>query len=322
MKYRDYYKILNISRNASTDAIKKAYRRLARKYHPDVSREPNAEEHFKEASEAYEVLRDPEKRAAYDRLGSNWQANQEFRPPPNWQRQKQRPPKQPFAGNNFSDFFESLFGHSSFGHSSQHSGFSGMGGFTGHDAAASQDKTITMEITLEETFHGANRTLHLQMPKRNANGQTTTQTRTLNVKIPAGITTGQKIRLSGQGNTSKRGGAQGDLYLEISIRSHPLYTLEGRNIILDVPLTPWEAALGCKIEVPTLGGSVSLNIPANARSGQKMRLRGRGLPGQPAGDQLVVLQIHNPPINSEKAREIFQHMERTLPFNPRAHWHS
>lgn len=314
MKYKDYYQILGVARNASEEDIKKAYRRLARKYHPDVSKESNAEDRFKEVAEAYEVLRDSEKRAAYDQLGGNWQAGQEFRPPPGW---KGGPGPHSHAGGggrDFSDFFESLFGNLG--------GVGGMGGFAKARGFQStgQDQTVPLEITLEEAYHGGNRTLQLQVPERDTSGQATTRPRTLNVKIPAGVTTGQKIRLSAQGGAGIGGGPSGDLYLELTIKPHPLYKVRGRDISLELPLAPWEAALGGKVEVPTLGGSVTLSIPANARNGQTLRLRGRGLPGQPPGDQLAVLRIVNPPADSEAARELFKRMEQELAFDPRPHW--
>jgi curved DNA-binding protein len=320
MKYQDYYQTLGVARDASVEDIKKAYRRLARKYHPDVSKESHAEERFKEVAEAYEVLRDPQKRAAYDQLGSNWRAGQEFRPPPGWRGGPGGPGGpggQPFGGGfggrEFSDFFESLFSNLGGGVGP---GFSGGRGFQ----SPGQSQTVALDITLEEAYQGGNRSLQLQLPERDASGRVTTRTRTLNVKIPAGVTTGQKIRLTGQGGSGLGGGPSGDLYLEATIKPHPLYQLKGRDIVVEVPLAPWEAALGCKIDVPTLGGPVTLSIPANARNGQQLRLRGRGLPGQPPGDQFAVLRIVNPPADTEAARELFQRMERELPFDPRAHW--
>jgi curved DNA-binding protein len=311
MKYQDYYQILGVARDASTEDIKKAYRRLARKYHPDVSKESRAEERFKEVAEAYEVLRDAEKRVAYDQLGKNWQAGQEFRPPPGWQggQSRQRRPADGFSGQDFSDFFESMFGNLH--------GRNGFASTRGGSQGAGQNQTVPLEISLEEAYHGGARALQLQAPERDASGQVITRTRTLNVKIPAGVVNGQKIRLAGQGNAGS-----GDLYLELKIKPHPLYTVQDRNITLELPLTPWEAALGGKVEVPTLGGSVTINIPANARNGQKLRLRGRGLPGQPPGDQIMMLSLVNPPADTEAARELFQRMARELPFDPRVHWGS
>ena len=318
MKYQDYYQILGVSRAASAEDIKKAYRRLARKYHPDVSKEAGAEERFKEVAEAYEVLRDPEKRAAYDQLGNNWRAGQEFRPPPGWQGGSKGPGGSPFGtgfgGREFSDFFESLFSNLGGGVGP---GFGGARGFQ----SPGQSQTVALEISLEEAYHGGNRSLQLQLPERDASGRTSVRTRTLNVKIPAGVTTGQKIRLAGQGGPGVGGGPSGDLYLEVTIQPHSLYQLKGRDITLEMPLAPWEAALGCKVDVPTLGGPVTLSIPANARNGQQLRLRGRGLPGLPPGDQLAVLRIVNPPADTEAARELFQRMARELPFDPRPHWH-
>ena len=314
MKYQDYYQILGVTREASAEDIKRAYRRLARKYHPDVSAEAGAEERFKEVAEAYEVLRDAEKRAAYDQLGNNWRAGQEFRPPPGWAGRGQGGfPPGGFGGGNFSDFFESLFG-----------GLGGMGGANGFAGgrgfASGKSQTVPLEITVEEAYHGGTRALQLQSQEREASGQIVTRPRTLNVKIPAGVTSGQKIRLSGQGQPGGGGRPNGDLLLELTIKAHPLYRVQGRDVRLDLPLAPWEAALGGKVEIPTLGGSVSINVPPNAHHGQTLRLRGRGLPGQPPGDQLAVLHIVNPPADSEVARELFQRMARDLPFDPRARW--
>ena len=312
MQFKDYYETLGVEPGAGEAEIKTAYRRLARKYHPDVSKEAAAEERFKELSEAYEVLRDADKRATYDRLGSNWQAGQDFRPPPGW-KGGQGPHAGGFGGREFSDFFESLFGN-----------LGGMGGGFAAGGrgfqAPGRDQTLALEISLEEAYHGGNRSLQVQAPERNAGGPSAPRTRTLNVKIPAGVSNGQKIRLAGQGGAGSGGAGNGDLYLQLSIGAHPLYKVQGRDITLELPLTPWEAALGGKVEVPTLGGSVTLNIPANARNGQTLRLRGRGLPGQPPGDQLAVLRIVNPPADSASARELFQRMARELPFDPRAHW--
>ncbi|HAS52015.1 MAG TPA: cytochrome C biogenesis protein [Gammaproteobacteria bacterium] len=317
MKYKDYYQILGVGRDAPEEAIKKAYRRLARKYHPDVSKESGAEERFKEVSEAYEVLRDAEKRAAYDQLGRNWQAGQDFRPPPGWQGgARPHPGMGGFSSSDFSDFFESLFGKAG-----APSGFAGMSGRSGGFATSGQDQTVALDISLEEAYQGGSRAVQLQTPEREASGRVVNRTRTLNVKIPAGVANGQKIRLSGQGSAGKGGGPSGDLYLEVSIKPHHLYKIRSRDITLELPLAPWEAALGCKLEAPTLGGPVTLNIPANAQNGQKLRLRGRGLPGNPPGDQLVTLRIVNPPADSEAAQELFQRMQQELPFDPRAHLH-
>ncbi|MFA5531479.1 MAG: DnaJ C-terminal domain-containing protein [Thiohalomonadaceae bacterium] len=315
MQYKDYYKILGVERSATQDEIKKAYRRLARKYHPDVSKEPNAEERFKEINEAHEVLQDPQKRAAYDRLGSGWQSGQEFRPPPGWDRGFE------FTGggfggagpSSFSDFFESLFGNGSpFGADFRTRRSSGK---PLHGA----DHRARIQVTLEEAYHGAVRPVQLERPELDRNGHVLTRTHTLKVRIPAGITAGQQIRLPGQGSAGPTGGERGDLYLEVEIAPHPLFHLDGRDIILDLPLAPWEAALGAKVAVPTLGGTVEARIPAGAHSGQRLRLRGRGLPGNPPGDQYLVLQISTPPADTDAKRKLYRDMAKAMPFNPRAH---
>lgn len=293
MEYKDYYKILGVPRDVSKDELKKAYRKLARKYHPDVSKEPDAEAKFKEVGEAYEALKDPEKRAQYDQFGSSFRHGQSFTPPPGW---GQGQNASGFGHGNFSSFFESMFGGGSGG---------GMG-----DNFFSQGEDVNAKITisLEDAFTGAKKTI------RRPSGSN--QTGTISVKVPAGITSGKKIRLSGQG----RGGMgvkAGDLYLEINIAPHPHYRLEDKDIYLDLPLAPWEAALGAKVTVPTLAGKINLTIPAGAKSGQKMRLKGRGLPGKEAGDQIVVLQIMVPPADSDKAKQLYQEMAEELSFNPR-----
>ena len=292
MEYKDYYKILGVSRDVAQDELKKAYRKLARKYHPDVSKETNAEEKFKEVGEAYEVLKDSEKRAQYDQFGSNYQNGQSFTPPPGW--------GQGAGGGghgNFSSFFDSMFGGG---------GAGGMGGDNFY--ATGEDVNAKITISLEDAYHGTKKAI------RRPSGSN--QTGTISVKIPAGITSGKKIRLSGQGN-SGMGGNAGDLYLEINVVPHAYYRLEDKNIMLDLPITPWEAALGAKVTVPTLAGKINLTIPAGAKSGQKMRLKGRGLPGKTAGDQFVVLQIVNPAVDSDKAKQLYQQMAEEFDFNPR-----
>jgi len=305
MKYKDYYKILDVPRDATQDDIKRAYRRLARKYHPDVSKETDAEARFKEVNEANEVLRDPKKRATYDALGSNWRAGQEFRPPPgSGFRQDFRFDTDDLG--QFSDFFSSIFGGV---------GVRGAGGGASFRPSRGhgRDQNARVRITLEEAYSGGTRRVRLEAQYPGG------EARTLNVRIPAGITSGQKIRLAGQGQPGLTGGARSDLYLEVEIQPHRFYQLDGRDLILHLPVTPWEAALGGTIAVPTPGGTVNLKIPAGSRSGRKLRLKGRGLPGEPPGDEYVVLEIQVPPADSEEAREFYRRMAREMPFDPRAH---
>jgi curved DNA-binding protein len=310
MEYKDYYKTLGVSRDASQDEIKRAYRRLARKYHPDVSKEPDAEARFKEVNEANEVLRDPEKRAAYDALGSNWRAGQDFRPPPGGGDHREFHFR-PEDVAEFSDFFSSLFGR----------GFRGAGGGAGGQPRRKQrgqDQTARIAIDLEEAYRGVTRQLRIDLPEKGADGRVTLRRRTLNVRIPAGVTQGRQIRLAGQGSPGIHGGAAGDLYLEVEINPHRHFTPDGRDIHLRLPIAPWEAALGATVQVPTLGGTVNLKIPAGSQSGQRLRLKGRGLPGAPPGDELVTLEIKTPPAQNEESRHVYEHMAEHFRFNPRA----
>jgi curved DNA-binding protein len=322
VEFRDYYKVLGVGRGATADEIKTAYRRLARKYHPDVSKEPNAEARFKEMQEAYEVLKDPEKRAAYDQLGSEWKAGQPFRPPPDWgsgfefagggpgrARGGSRPRGGPsgaeeaFAEAEFSDFFSSLFG--------------GGTPFSPGGRRAARDHHARIDIGLEEAYQGTTRTLELKRPEIRADGSLEVRTHTVRVTIPAGVSAGRLIRLAGQGEAAHGGGA-GDLYLEVHIRPHRLFQLEGRDVELTFPVAPWEAALGGPVTVPTLGGTVEMQIPPGAQSGQRLRLRGRGLPGSPTGDQYVQLKVVLPPADSPQAKALYEEMRAKLSFNPRA----
>jgi curved DNA-binding protein len=309
MKFKDYYKVLGVDRNASKDDIKRAYRRLARKYHPDVSKEADAETRFKEMKEAYEVLKDPEKRSAYDQFGANWKAGQDFQPPPNWQREHS------FGGGSFgdagqfSDFFESLFGQARGG------GFSFR---TGSRRAKGEDLNAAISIPIEDAYRGASRTITLEVPEADANGAVTRRRKTLSVKIPAGITAGKRIRLEKQGGPGFGGSPPGDLYLAVEFEPHPYYRADGRDIHLELPVTPWEAALGRKVKVPTLGGAVDLKIPAGSSSGKTLRLKGRGLPGKPPGDQYLELKVMVPPAEDEKMRQLYETLEREHDVNPRA----
>jgi len=307
MDYKDYYETMGVPRTASPDDIKRAYRKLARKYHPDVSKEKGAEEKFKAMQEAYEVLKDPEKRAAYDRLGANWKSGQEFRPPPDWQREYEFSSARSGDDSGFSDFFSSLFGDGGFG------GATGRGRSRNGFSARGQDQSAAIDISLEEAFAGSTRNIELSSPDR-ADGQT----RTLKVTIPAGVTAGQRIRLAGQGSRGRGGGRPGDLYLEIGLQKHSHFTPEGRDIHLVLPIAPWEAVFGATVPVPTLGGRVEMRIPKGARAGQRLRLKGRGLPGTPPGDQLIELRIVLPPADSPQAAALYEQMQRDLPFDPRA----
>ncbi len=325
MEYRDYYETLNVPRSASADDIKKSYRRLARKYHPDVSKEKNAEEKFKQVQEAYEVLKDPEKRAAYDQLGSNWKAGQEFRPPPDFGggfefRGGPRGPGGAEFDSSFSDFFSSLFGGgrgSPFGNGDDAGPFGGSS--RGRRAPRKgRDHHARIDIDLEEAFHGGTRTFELQRPELADDGTLQMRKHTVKVNIPAGIADGKQLRLAGQGEGSTTGGASGDLFLEVHIRPHKQFKLDGRDVTVTLPVAPWEAALGATVTVPTLGGPVEMRVPAGAQSGQKLRLRGRGLPGNPAGDEFVQLKVVLPPADSPQARALYEQMQREMPFDARA----
>jgi curved DNA-binding protein len=309
MEFKDYYQIMGVAHDATQDEIKRAYRKLARKYHPDVSKESDAEVRFKELGEAYEVLKDAEKRAAYDQLSANFKGGQDFRPPPDWDAGFE------FSGGGFtggdaadySDFFESLFGR----------GFraSGAGRAPGHYRG--EDHHAKVFIDLEDSYHGATRTITLRVPGVDVQGHVITRDRVLNVAIPKGIREAQHIRLSGQGSSGVGEGKAGDLYLQVEFRAHPLYRVEGRDLYLDLPVTPWEAALGATVKVPTLGGIVELKIPAASVCGRKLRLKGRGLPGDPPGDCYVVLTIALPPADSDLAKDFYRKMAQEMNFNPR-----
>jgi curved DNA-binding protein len=313
MRYKDYYQVMGVPRTASQDEIKRAYRKLARKYHPDVSKEKDAEERFKELQEANEVLKDPEKRAAYDQLGPDWRPGQDFRPPPDWGKGFEFSQGAPDQGpGEYSDFFSELFGsRSPFGSAP------GAGRARRGFAAAGQDHVARIEIDLEDAFRGGTRTIELRTPELTPDGHVMVKPRTLRISVPAGVTEGQQIRLAGQGSPGLGGGPPGDLLLEVNIRPHPRYRLEGRDVTLTLPVAPWEAALGETVSVPTLGGPVEMKLPAGARAGQTLRLRGRGLPGQPPGDQLVMLKIVLPP-DTPRSRQLFEQMKREVPFDPRA----
>ena len=313
MDYKDYYKIVGVDRDASQQEIKRAYKKLARKYHPDVSKEVDAEARFKALGEAYAVLKDPEKRAAYDELGVNWKAGQEFRPPPDWGTGFE------FSGSGMhaedagahSDFFESLFGR-------------GMGPQAGAGTrqafnARGEDHHAKVQVDIEDTYKGASHGISLRTPELDKSGHVITKNRTLNVKIPKGVRQGQKIRLSGQGSPGHGNGGAGDLYLEIEFRPHSFYRPDGKDVYVELPLTPWEAALGASVKVPTPDGPVDMKIPAGTSNDQKLRLKGRGIPGSPPGDIYVVAKLTLPPASSDADKEFYKKMQQDLPYNPRGH---
>ena len=297
MKYRDYYEILGVKRDAPDEQIKSAYRRLARKYHPDVSKEADAEERFKEVGEAYDVLRDAEKRASYDQLGADYKSGQDFRPPPGWESVfRNSKPGGQGRGDQFSHFFDDLF-------SAQQRESRPRGPVA--------PEVLSISVELQEAFSGAEKQVRLT---DSGSGES----RTLKIKLPPRSGDGQKIRLTGQGAQGSNG-RRGDLLLELSIRPHPHYRLDGNDVHLDLPIAPWEAALGATVEVPTLAGAVELRIPAGSRAGSKLRLKGRGL-GRDAGHQYCVLQIALPPADTAEACALYEQMAQEFEFNPRSGW--
>lgn len=303
---------MGVEKNASQDEVKRAYRKLARKYHPDVSKEADAEIRFKEVGEAYEALKDPEKRAAYDQLGANWKSGQDFNPPPDWDAGFE------FNGggytggddSDYSDFFESLFGRG-FGSAQANRQ---QGGY----AARGEDHHAKVLIDIEDAYQGATRGITLQSPELDSSGHVINKQRTLNVKIPKGVKQGQRIRLSGQGSPGMGSAPAGDLYLEIEFTKHHFYRVDGHDVYLDLPITPWEAALGASVKVPTPDGQVDLKISKGTTTGSKLRLKGRGIPGKPPGNLYVIPQITLPPADSDKAKELYQKMEQEMAFNPRS----
>lgn len=302
-----------LERSASQDEVKRAYRKLARKFHPDVSTEPDAEKRFKDLSEAYAVLKDPEKRAAYDELGANWKAGTEFRPPPDWGSGFEYRGSGFDGSDNaaFSEFFESLFG--------QRQGFTYGANGNKNFRAHGEDHHAKVQIDLEDAYHGAARSISLRTPELDQSGHVVTRDRTLNVRIPKGVRQGQRIRLAGQGAPGHGGERSGDLFLEIQFRPHQVYSVIDRDVHLILPVTPWEAALGATVKVPTPTGPVDMKIPPGSGSGKKLRLRNRGIPGQPAGDFYVTIEVTLPPAKSEIAKQLYETMQRELSYDPREH---
>jgi curved DNA-binding protein len=295
MQFKDYYETLGVSRSVDAEGVKRAYRKMARKYHPDVSKEKNAEAKFKDVQEAYEVLKDSEKRAAYDQLGRNYRPGQQFRPPPDWEQRFGQSGTHRFSDlNGFSDFFSSLFGTGA-----GMTGGGGPGSYAQPEADGGQ-----IEVSIEEAYAGTRRRV-----TTHENGRA----RIVDVQIPAGVADGQALRVGGSGG-------RGNLILRVKLRPHPIFSLLGKDVQVELPLAPWEAALGAKVAVPTLGGTVELTIPAGAQAGQKLRLRGRGLPGTPNGDQFVLVKIVTPAAETPQAKEAYERMRREFNFNPRAAW--
>jgi len=308
MQFKDYYETLGVARDATGEEIKRAYRKLARKYHPDVSKLADAEERFKEVGEAYEVLQDTEKRAAYDALGEKWrEAGQprgdDFRPPPDWDQGFE------FKGRDagdLHDLFETLFGQRG-AHAHRHADVRRPG----------EDHHAKVAIEIEDAYRGATRTVTLRQPVMDEQGHVSVTQRQLSVTVPVGVREGQHLRLAGQGGAGAAGAPAGDLYLEITFLPHKLYRVDGRDVSVDLPVAPWEAALGATVTAPTPVGPVALSIPAGSVQGRKLRLKGRGLPGQPPGDLYAVLSIALPPATSDAARDFYAQWQKTMPFNPR-----
>ncbi|WP_317205447.1 DnaJ C-terminal domain-containing protein [Janthinobacterium sp.] len=298
MEYKDYYKALGVEKTATEADIKKAYRKLIRKYHPDVSKEADADKRTKELNEAYGVLGEAEKRSAYDQLGREQAAGQPFRAPPDW-------PSGSEASGGGDDYFADLFAHL------------GRRGRGGNFQMRGEDSHASIVIDLADSYHGATRGIGLRVPERDAQGRVVTRERTLNVSIPKGVTAGQQLRLSGQGQPGSGGAPAGDLYLEIQFKADPRYRIDGRDVFETVPVAPWEAALGAQIDVPTPSGTVSVTVPEHSKGGRKLRLKGRGIPGATPGDLYLLLELVLPPAHGAKARELYETMAREMAFNPR-----
>jgi curved DNA-binding protein len=312
VKYKDYYAALGVARTATADEIKKAYRKLARKYHPDVSKEAGAEEKFKEVAEAYETLKDAEKRAAYDELGRHAPGEQ-FRPPPGWQQSfgEQAPGASSFSFDDvdLADLFAGIAGR-------------GRGGARGPDMPMpGQDFEAAVRVSFDQAYKGTEIELDMAVPEPDDNGFLRRVPRKIRVRIPKGVTDGQKLRVPGKGGKGARGGRDGDLFLDIAVQSHPLFRAEGLDLYMDLPLAPWEAVLGASVDVPTPAGRVTLKVPPGTHAGQKLRLSGRGLsrPDGTSGHLYAVAQIVVPTVVDERQRELFTQLKDASAFNPRAH---
>lgn len=312
MEFKDYYKTLGVAREASADEIKKAFRRLARKYHPDISKEPDAEPRMKEVNEAYTVLSDAETRAAYDQLGRGYRPGQDFRPPPDWDSGFEFSSHgfAPGETADFSDFFAQLFGRMG----AMHSGAHERGGAF---RARGEDHRAKVLLDLEDAFTGATRQITLRVPRQDSTGHVSVETRTLNVKIPRGVHAGQIIRLAGQGAPGQGHAPAGDLLLDVHFKPHARFRVDGRDLHLTLPVAPWEAALGAVVALDLPLGSLRVRVPEGAQSGRQLRVRGRGIPGEPPGDLLLDIQVVLPSAETPRARVFYETMARELAFDPR-----
>lgn len=308
MQFKDYYRILGVPRDATAEEIKKSFRKLARKYHPDVSKEADAELRMQEINEANTVLSDPEKRAAYDQLGQGFRPGQEFHPPPGWDAgfEFSGPGFSPHEAAGFSDFFAELFGRMGGGAHGLHS--QGRGG---------EDHHAKVLLDIEDSFTGAVRQLSLRVPQFDASGRVTLTTRTLNVKIPRGVRAGQIIRLAGQGAPGAKGQPSGDLLLEVEFNPHRHLRTQGADLHLTLPVAPWEAALGAIVPLDLPDSAIKVHIPEGTQSGRQLRVRGKGIPSNPPGDLLLDIQVVLPPANTPKARQLYETMAQELAFDPR-----
>jgi len=312
MKYKDYYGILGVKRDAGADEIKTAYRKLARKYHPDVSKEKNAEDKFKEVSEAYETLKDAEKRAAYDQLGT-YREGQEFRPPPDW--------SQHFAHGNaggaggfddidLSDLFAGLSGAR---------GRAAGGGARAHRPMPGSDYEAVVRISFDQAFHGTEVDLELSALEWDPDGGVRRVPHRVRTRIPRGVTNGEKLRVPGKGGKGANGGPDGDLYLDIEVAEHPLYRVSGNDLYIDLPLAPWEAVLGTSVDLPTPAGTVALKVPPGTRAGQQLRLPGRGMTrGSSSGHLFAIVRIEVPTVVDDAAKALYQKLADSSRFDPRA----
>ncbi len=307
MQFKDYYEVFGVPRTATQDEIKSAYRKLARKFHPDVSKESDAEARFKEIGEAYEVLKDPEKRAAYDQMGSQWKDGQDFRPPPNWDQGFEFRGAD-FGGADHSDFFEALFGRRAHGSGARQS----------RAGAQGEDHHAKIEIDLQDAYRGAQRSLGLRAPAVDATGHVVLRERHIEVTIPKGVRQGQHLRLAGQGTPGFDGGPAGDLYLEIVFRPDARFRVEGRDVYTALSLAPWEAALGATVSVTTPDGGVALKVPAGSAAGRKLRLKAKGIPGREPGDLYAEIAIVIPPADTPEAVAAYQAFASAFTFKPRA----